>query len=64
MPHDINYELHKASKSQAIADFIIQWTETQSLPPQVNTQHWVMYFDGMKMLTVMEARVILEGNIP
>ena len=29
--HDINYEAHKAIKSQALADFLVEWMETQSL---------------------------------
>lgn len=50
MAHDINYEPHKAIKSQALAGFFVEWTKAQSLLCQVNPEHWIMYFDGSKML--------------
>ena len=33
-------------KSQALADFITEWTEIQDPPPDERPEHWVMYFDG------------------
>jgi hypothetical protein len=33
-------------KSQAMADFIAEWTEIQDPPPDEGPEHWVMYFDG------------------
>ena len=33
-------------KSQALADFIAEWTEIQDLPPDERPEHWVMYVDG------------------
>ena len=33
-------------KSQALADFISEWTEIQDPPPDERPEHWVMYFDG------------------
>jgi hypothetical protein len=32
-------------KSQALADFMVEWTETQQLPAPVTQEHWSMYFD-------------------
>jgi ribonuclease HI len=32
--------------SQALADFIAEWTEIQDPPPDERPEHWVMYFDG------------------
>ena len=32
-------------KSQALADFIAEWTEIQDPPPNERPEHWVMYFD-------------------
>ena len=32
-------------KSQALADFIAEWTEIQDPPPDEQPEHWVMYFD-------------------
>lgn len=31
LPRDINYEPRKAIKSQALVDFIAEWTKAQSL---------------------------------
>ena len=33
-------------KSQALADFITEWTEIQDTPPDERPEHWIMYFDG------------------
>ena len=33
-------------KSQALADFIAEWTEIQDPPPDERPKYWVMYFDG------------------
>lgn len=58
MPHDINYEPRTAIKFEALADFIVEWTETQSLPAHVELEHWIMYFDGSKMLGGSGAGVV------
>jgi hypothetical protein len=36
----------QAIKSQILADFIAEWTETQQPPPMEKPKHWKMYFDG------------------
>ena len=33
-------------KSQALADFVAEWTEIQDPPPDPKYEHWIMYFDG------------------
>src|SRR6185437_3358870 len=33
-------------KSQALVDFIVEWTEIQDPPPNTRPEHWIMYFDG------------------
>jgi hypothetical protein len=33
-------------KSQALADFIAEWTEIQDPPPDTRSEHWIMYLDG------------------
>ena len=33
-------------KSQALVDFIPEWTKIQDPPPDEQPEHWVMYFDG------------------
>jgi hypothetical protein len=32
-----------------LADFIMEWTETQMLPAAVDEEYWTMYFDGSLM---------------
>jgi hypothetical protein len=34
-----------AIKSEALVDFMAEWTETQQSSP-VTQEHWSMYFDG------------------
>ncbi|XP_073353583.1 uncharacterized protein [Aegilops tauschii subsp. strangulata] len=46
--HTILYEPRTMIKSQALADFLIDWTETQYLPPPPDSTHWRMHFDGSK----------------
>ena len=43
---NIDFTPRKAIKSQALADFVAEWTEIQQ--PMSNTilDHWKMYFDG------------------
>jgi hypothetical protein len=36
----------QAIKSQILADFFSEWTETQQPPPTEKLKHWKMYFDG------------------
>jgi ribonuclease HI len=39
----------KAIKSQILADFVAEWTDTQLLPPQIQAECWTLYFDGSVM---------------
>jgi ribonuclease HI len=41
----------KAIKSQILADFIAEWTDTQLPPPQIQAECWILYFDGSVMKT-------------
>jgi len=45
------YAPRKAVKSQVLAHFIAEWTDTQLPPPQVQAECWIMYFDGSVMKT-------------
>ena len=51
MGETLNYAPRKAIKSQALADFVVQWTDTQLPPAQVQAELWRMYFDGSLMKT-------------
>ena len=41
----------RAVKSQILADFVAEWTDTQLPPPQIQAECWTMYFDGSVMKT-------------
>ena len=41
----------KAIKSQILADFVAEWTDTQLPPSQIQGECWTMYFDGSVMKT-------------
>jgi len=45
------YAPRKAIKSQALADFIAEWTDTQLPLAQVQAELWMMHFDGSLMKT-------------
>jgi ribonuclease HI len=32
-----------------LADFVVEWTETQMPPALVEQEYWMMYFDGSLM---------------
>ena len=42
----IEFLARSTIKSQALVDFIAEWTEIQDPPPDERPEHWVMYFDG------------------
>ncbi|SPT17425.1 unnamed protein product [Triticum aestivum] len=50
-----------AIKSQAFADFLVDWAETQYLPPAPDSTHWRMHFDGSKMRTGLGAGIVLTS---
>jgi alpha-N-acetylglucosamine transferase len=45
------YATSKAIKSQILADFVVEWTDTQMPPPQIQAKCWTLYFDGPVMKT-------------
>ena len=59
MGHDIRYVPRTAIKSQALADFITEWTEVQLPTLDVTHEYWMMYFDGSIMAPGSGARVVL-----
>nr|AAV31299.1 putative polyprotein [Oryza sativa Japonica Group]AAV32107.1 putative polyprotein [Oryza sativa Japonica Group] len=46
-------------KSQALANFLAEWTECQEDMPEEKMEYWTMHFDGSKRLTGTGARVVL-----
>jgi hypothetical protein len=46
MGETLAYAPRKAIKSQILADFIAEWTDTQLPLPQIQAECWALYFDG------------------
>jgi hypothetical protein len=51
MGETLSYAPRKAIKSQVLADFLAEWTDTQLPPVQIQAELWTMYFDGSLMKT-------------
>ncbi|SPT17722.1 unnamed protein product [Triticum aestivum] len=60
-PYTIYYQPHTTIKSQALADFLVDWAETQYLPLAPDSTHWRMHFDGSKMRTGLGAGIVLTS---
>ena len=59
--HTILYEPRTTIKSQALADFLVDWTETQYVPPPPNSTHWCLHFDESKMQLGQGAGIVLSS---
>ena len=44
--YSIEFRSRPTIKSQALADFIAEWTEIQEPIAATSLEHWVMYFNG------------------
>jgi ribonuclease HI len=51
MGETLAYAPRKAIKSQILADFVVEWIDTQLPPPQIQAECWTLYFDGSVMKT-------------
>ena len=60
-PYTIFYQPRTAIKSQALTDFLIDWAETQYLPPPLDSTHWRMHFDGSKMRLSLGVVIVLSS---
>jgi ribonuclease HI len=58
---DIDYKPRTAIKSQALAEFMADWKEAQETMPVPEPEHWVMHFDGSKLLHGLGAEVTLKS---
>jgi hypothetical protein len=54
----ITYTPQKAIKSQVLADFVAEWTETQTPPTPMEQEYWTMYFDASLMKSGAKAGLI------
>ncbi|KAK1660684.1 hypothetical protein QYE76_048843 [Lolium multiflorum] len=55
------YERRDAIKSQALADFLVDWAEMQYKPPKPEVDYWKMHFDGSKLKEGLGAGVVLTS---
>jgi hypothetical protein len=46
MGETLIYAPRKAIKSQVLADFVAEWTDTQLPLPQIQAECWTLYFDA------------------
>jgi ribonuclease HI len=51
MGETLIYAPRKVIKSQILADFVTEWTDTQLPQPQIHAECWTLYFDGSVMKT-------------
>ena len=58
---EITYKRRDAIKSQALADFVADWTEMPDATPLPELEYWVMHFDGSKLLNGSGAGVLLQS---
>lgn len=58
-PYAPQYERRGAIKSQALADFFVDWAEMQYSPPRPDPNFWSMHFDGSKMKDGLGADIVL-----
>jgi ribonuclease HI len=64
---NIDFSPRKAIKSQALGDFVAEWTEIQQPTLDAFLDHWKMYFDGSLKLGRAGAGVLFispEGKQP
>src|SRR3954470_14258946 len=59
--HGIQYEPRTTIKSQALADFLVDWAKTQYAPPAPGSDHWRMHFDGYRMKSGLGAGIVFTS---
>jgi hypothetical protein len=57
------YAPRKAIKSQIMADFLDEWTDTQLPPPQIQAECWTLYFDRSVMKTGARAGLLFVSPL-
>jgi ribonuclease HI len=63
MGETLAYAPRKAIKSQILADFVAEWTDTQLPPPQIQAECWTLYFDGSVMKTGVGAGLLFVSPL-
>ena len=60
-PHGLKYMARTAIKSQALVDFINDWTELQMPEEKTHNTYWTIHFDGSRQLEGSGAGVVLAS---
>ena len=60
-PHGLKYMPRTAIKSQALADFINDWTELQAPEDKPDNTYWTIHFGGSTQLEGSGARIVLTS---
>ena len=60
-PHGLKYVPRTAVKSQALVDFINDWTELQAPEDKPDNTYWTIHFDGSRQLEGSGAGVVLTS---
>ena len=55
------YARREAIKSQALANFLVDWAELQYEPPLPDSNYWRMHFDGSKVKEGLGAGIVLTS---
>jgi hypothetical protein len=58
MGKTLSFAPRKAIKSQVLADFLDEWTDTQLPTAPIQPELWTMYFDGSLMKTGADAGLL------
>src|SRR6266542_1907153 len=60
---ELTYQPRMAIKSQALINFIAEWTEVQTPAITEKVEYWTMYFDGSLMIEGVGASIVLISPI-
>ena len=60
-PHSLKYTPRTTIKSQALVDFINDWTELQAPEDKPDNTYWTIHFDGSRQLEGSGAGVVLTS---
>jgi hypothetical protein len=57
--YDIIYKPRAAIKAQALCDFMVEWTDTQTPPRERELEYWTINFDGFLQLQGVGAGILV-----